>query len=125
MLFPVYELNIGGSEWFIIIIVIVIFIFPTKITGFSKSIGKIIGEYEKARTKISNQKDMIISSSSIKPPPRHEYTGPNIKRPISSEREKLELIAKSLSIDSENMQDDDLRTLISVKLRESQANGSK
>jgi sec-independent protein translocase protein TatA len=124
MLFSVYELNIGGSEWFIIIIVIVIFIFPTKITGFSRSIGRMIGEYEKARTQISRHKDMIISDSPTKPSSRHEYTGPDIQRPISSEREKLELIAKSLSIDSENMQDDELRTLISVKLRESQQKGN-
>ena len=124
MLFSIYELNIGGSEWFIIIIVIVIFIFPTKITGFSRSIGRMIGEYEKARTKISSHKDMIISDTSIKPS-RHEYSGPNIQRPISSEREKLEFIAKSLSIDSQNMQDDELRTLISIKLRESQHNGNK
>ncbi|HEX5904685.1 MAG TPA: hypothetical protein VFY50_01415 [Candidatus Nitrosocosmicus sp.] len=124
MLFSVYELNIGGSEWFIILIVVVIFIFPTKITGFSRSIGRMIGEYEKARTKISSQKNMIISDPFTKPS-KHEYAGPNIQRPISSEREKLELIAKSLSIDSENMQDDELRTLISVKLRESQHNGNK
>ncbi|HEU5120931.1 MAG TPA: hypothetical protein VFT71_08075 [Candidatus Nitrosocosmicus sp.] len=124
MLFSVYELNIGGSEWFIILIVVVIFIFPTKITGFSRSIGRMIGEYEKARTKISSQKDMIISDPFTKPS-KHEYAGPNIQRPISSEREKLELIAKSLSIDSENMQDDELRTLISVKLRESQHKDNK
>lgn len=120
MLFPVYELNIAGSEWFIIIIVIVIFIFPTKIASFSRSVGKILGEYEKARTKITSQKDMIISNPSTKSP-RHDYVGPNIQRPVSSEREKLELIAKSLSIDYyDNLPDDDLRMLISAKLKEPQ-----
>ena len=120
MLFPVYELNIAGTEWFIIVIVIVIFIFPTKLAGFSKSIGRLIGEYEKARTKITSQKDMLISNPSTKPA-RHEYVGPAIHRPISSEREKLELIARSLSIESDNLQDDDLRTQISIKLRESES----
>ena len=119
MLFPVYQLNIAGSEWFIMVIVIVIFIFPTKITSFSRSIGKILGEYEKARTKIASQKDMIVSNSPMKPS-RHDYLGPKIQRPISSEREKLELIAKSLNIDSENLADHDLRALISVKLKEQQ-----
>jgi sec-independent protein translocase protein TatA len=125
MLFPVYELNIAGSEWFIIIIVIVIFIFPTKIASFSRSIGKILGEYEKARTKITSQKDMIISNPSTNSP-RHNYVGPNIQRPISSEREKLELIAKSLSIDYyDNLPDDDLRMLISAKLKEPQDHTSE
>lgn len=124
MLFPVYQLNIAGSEWFIIIIVIVIFIFPTKITGFSKSIGRLIGEYEKARTKLANQKDMLISNPSTMST-THEYIGPAVQRPISSEREKLELIARSLSIESENLPDDDLRAQISIKLRESEGSGSQ
>lgn len=124
MIFPVYELNIAGTEWFIIIIVIVIFIFPTKISGFSKSIGRLIGEYEKARNKIASQKDMLISNPNTKSI-RHEYLGPAIHRPISSEREKLELIARSLSIESENLPDDDLRAQISIKLRESHDSGSQ
>ena len=124
MFFPVYELNIAGTEWFIIIIVIVIFVFPTKIAGFSKSIGRLIGEYEKARTKITSQKDLLISHPSPKSA-RHEYVGPAIQRPISSEREKLELIARSLRIDSENLPDDDLRTQISIKLRDSESSGNQ
>lgn len=122
MLFPVYELNIAGSEWFIIIVVIIIFIFPTKITSFSRSVGRILGEYEKARTKIASQKDMIISNSPTKSS-RHDYIGPKIQRPIASEREKLELIATSLSIDHyDNLSDDDLRKMISAKLKEPENN---
>jgi sec-independent protein translocase protein TatA len=124
MLFPVYELNIAGTEWFIIIIVIVIFIFPTKIAGFSKSIGRLIGEYEKARTKITSQKDILLSNPTTNLT-KHEYIGPAIQRPISSEREKLELIARSLSIESENLPDEDLRTQISIKLRESESSGNQ
>ena len=124
MLFTGYELNIAGSEWFIIVIVIVIFIFPTKITGFSKSIGKFIGEYEKAKTKVYNQKDMLISNPSERIA-KHKYEGPNIQRPISSEREKLELIAKSLNIKSENIPDEDLRMQISLKLGEIKDNEGK
>ena len=44
MFFPIYELNIAGSEWFIIFIVIIIFIFPKKIGSISKTIGKFVGE---------------------------------------------------------------------------------
>ena len=48
----------------------------------------------------------------------HVYKGPQIQRPISSEREKLDIIAKSLNINSDDMVDDELRNLISFKLKE-------
>lgn len=117
MLFPGYELNIAGTEWFIIIIVVVIFIFPTKIAGFSKTMGRVMGEYEKAKGKIMDQKNMLIPDN-IRDNFEHEYIGPKIQRPISSEREKLEMIAKSLNINFDDLQDDDLRTKISNRLRE-------
>lgn len=116
MIFPGYELNIAGTEWFIIIIILVIFIFPTKISGFSKTMGKVIGEYEKAKGKLMNQKNMLIpdqAGENIE----NKYIGPKVYHPISSEREKLELIAKSLGIEFENLLDDDLRAKISLRLK--------
>jgi len=117
MFFPSYALNIAGSEWFIIFIVIIIFIFPKKIGSISKTMGKFVGEYEKAKGKIMDQKNMFVSDTSMTDDD-HVYKGPQIQGPISSEREKLEIIAKSLNINSENMVDDDLRNLISLKLKE-------
>ena len=117
MFFPSYALNIAGSEWFIIFIVIIIFIFPKKIGSISKTIGKFVGEYEKAKGKIMEQKNMFVSDASISVED-HVYKGPQIQRPISSEREKLEIIAKSLNINSDNILDDELRNLISLKLKE-------
>lgn len=117
MFFPSYALNIAGSEWFIIFIVIIIFIFPKKIGSISKTIGKFVGEYEKAKGKIMDQKNMFVSDASISVED-HVYKGPQIQRPISSEREKLEIIAKSLNINSDNIVDDELRNLISLKLKE-------
>ena len=118
MFFPSYVLNIAGSEWFIIFIVIIIFIFPKKIGSISKTIGKFVGEYEKAKGKIMEQKNMFVADTSVTTANSHIYKGPEIHRPISSEREKLEIIAKSLNINSENMVDDELRNLISFKLKE-------
>jgi sec-independent protein translocase protein TatA len=117
MFFSSYALNIAGSEWFIIFIVIIIFIFPKKIGSISKTIGKFVGEYEKAKGKIMDQKNMFVSDTSMTAD-NHIYKGPKIQRPISSEREKLEIIAKSLDINSDNMVDDELRNLISIKLKE-------
>jgi sec-independent protein translocase protein TatA len=51
---------------------------------------------------------------------QQKYSGPEIQRPVSSEREKLEIIARSLNIDIENKSDDDSRNLISSKLKETQ-----
>jgi len=119
MFFPSYELNIAGSEWFIIFIVIIIFIFPKKIGSISKTMGKFVGEYEKAKGKIMDQKNMFASDTSVTAN-NHIYKGPQIQRPISSEREKLEIIAKSLNINSDNMVDDELRNLISSRLKETQ-----
>jgi sec-independent protein translocase protein TatA len=121
MFFPIYELNIAGSEWFIIFIVIIIFIFPKKIGSVSKTIGKFVGEYEKAKGKIMDQKNMFVSDTSVTAANKHIYKGPEIQRPISSEREKLEIIAKSLNINSDNMIDDELRNLISSKLKETKS----
>lgn len=123
MFFPSYALNIAGSEWFIIFIVIIIFIFPKKIGSISKTIGKFVGEYEKAKGKIMEQKNMFVSDASISVED-HVYKGPQIQRPISSEREKLEIIAKSLNINSDNIVDDELRNLISLKLKETHNKGT-
>lgn len=117
MFFSSYALNIAGSEWFIIFIIIIIFIFPKKIGSISKTIGKFVGEYEKAKGKIMDQKNIFVSDTSMTAD-THIYKGPQIQRPISSEREKLEIIAKSLDINSDNMVDDELRNLISIKLKE-------
>ena len=118
MFFPIYELNIAGSEWFIIFIVIIIFIFPKKIGSISKTIGKFVGEYEKAKVKIMEQKNMLVPETSVTAANNHVYKGPEIQRPISSEREKLDIIAKSLNINSDDMVDDELRNLISSKMKE-------
>ena len=117
MFFPSYALNIAGSEWFIIFIVIIIFIFPKKIGSISKTMGKFVGEYEKAKGKIMDQKNMFVSDASMTTDD-HVYKGPQIQGPISSERQKLEIIAKSLNINSDNIVDDELRNLISLKLKE-------
>ena len=61
-----YALNIIGSEWIIIIFVALILLFGTnKLPEAGKKIGKMVGEYNKAKTEMQNQ---------IK-----EYTNPDSK----------------------------------------------
>ncbi len=110
-----HSLNIAGSEWFVILLTIIIILVPSKISGISKTMGKIIGEYEKAKYNLINEKNNLL------PPTTKiskQYIGPTIQRPVASEREKLEIIAKSLQINIEKKSDEELRSLISSKLKE-------
>ncbi len=118
----IFSLNIAGTEWFILIIMAIIIIFPSKINGISKTMGKYIGEYEKTKKKLINEKTSLFKQTSPLTSEdttyHHEYKGPSIHRPVASEREKLEIIAKSLNIITENKLDDELKVLISSKLNE-------
>jgi sec-independent protein translocase protein TatA len=104
-------MNIGGSEWIIIGLLIVFLLFGSKkLPEFSRMIGKAVGEYEKAR--IITQREFSESMSSLKA----DYVGPKVVSPLNSEREKLEMIAHSLGIEFTNESDDELRKLISNKM---------
>jgi sec-independent protein translocase protein TatA len=121
MSIALYSLNIAGSEWLILLIAIVIILVPTKITSITKTLGKVVGEYEKAKNSLLNEKnDILQQTGSSLNQQQQKYSGPTIHRPVASEREKLEIIAKSLNIDIENKSDDDSRNLISSKLKENQ-----
>jgi sec-independent protein translocase protein TatA len=119
MSIALYSLNIAGSEWLILLITIIIILVPTKITSITKTLGKVVGEYEKAKNTLVNEKNDILQQTTLSLNQQQQnYSGPNIQRPVASEREKLEIIAKSLNIDIENKSDDDSRNLISSKLKE-------
>ena len=113
-----YALNIIGSEWIIIIFVALILLFGTnKLPEAGKKIGKMVGEYNKAKTEMQNQ---------IK-----EYTNPDSKEnnisidgPVQTERQKLEYMAKSLGISIENKTDSELKQVIEAKFGHSQDNSS-
>ena len=109
-----YTLNIIGTEWIIIIFVALILLFGTnKLPEAGKKIGKMVGEYNKAKTEMQNQ---------IK-----EYTNPDSKEnnisidgPVQTERQKLEYMAKSLGINIENKTDSELKQVIESKFGSSQ-----
>ena len=109
-----YALNIIGSEWIIIIFVALVLLFGTnKLPEAGKKIGKMVGEYNKAKTEMQSQ---------IK-----EYTNPDSKEknisingPVQTERQKLEYMAKSLGINIENKTDSELKQVIESKFGSSQ-----
>ena len=99
------SLNIGGSEWMIIIFVALVLILGTgKLPGAAKKMGKAVNEYNKAKNEIQEQiKDATEES-------------PKISGPVESEREKLEMIAKSAGVKTEGKTDDELRESIASKM---------
>lgn len=105
-------LNIAGSEWIIIILLGLILLFGTKrLPQVSRTIGKAMGEYEKARQTFRREMEEAME------PARSMNRMPKITGPVATEREKLETIASSLGIDDyDGLTDEQLRTLISKRM---------
>ena len=105
-------MNIAGSEWIIIILLGLILLFGAKkLPQFSRTIGKAIGEYEKARQMFSREMEEAME------PAKSMSRVPKITGPVASEREKLETIAVSLGIDDyDGLTDEQLRMLISKRM---------
>jgi sec-independent protein translocase protein TatA len=105
-------LNIAGSEWIIIILLGLVLLFGTKkLPQLSRTVGKAMGEYEKARQTFKREMEEAIE------PAKSMTRIPKITGPVSSEREKLETIANSLGIDDyAGLTDEQLRTLISKRM---------
>ncbi|HII35752.1 MAG TPA: twin-arginine translocase TatA/TatE family subunit [Nitrosopumilaceae archaeon] len=102
-----FSLNILGSEWFIIAFVAIVLFFGSKrLPELSKKLGKAVGEYNKAKTMVQNEFQNVTSSYNI-----------NVQGPVEIERQKLEMIAKSLGVDFLNKSDDELRNIIASKMR--------
>ena len=102
-----YVMNVGGSEWLMIGLLVVILIFGSKkLPEFSRTIGKAVGEFEKMRNSTLTQK---IDQDS-------NYLGPRVAGAVDNERHKLEVIAESLGIDYVNKNDEELRLLISDRI---------
>jgi sec-independent protein translocase protein TatA len=106
-------MNIAGSEWIIIILFGLILLFGTKkLPQFSRTIGKAVGEYERAKQMFRHEMEQQAAENA-----RDDSKFPKIRGPVDSERKKLELIASSLGIeDHEGLTDEELRTLISKRM---------
>ena len=100
-----YSLNILGSEWIIIIFVALILILGTKqLPSAAKKLGKIVNEFNKAKNEVQNQMKGISN------------TDLDISGPLETERQKLEMIAKSLGVNIVEKSDDELRKIIATKM---------
>ena len=100
-----YSLNILGSEWIIIIFVALILILGTnQLPSAAKKLGIAVNEFNKAKNEVQNQIKGISN------------TELDISGPLETERQKLEMIAKSLGVNVAEKSDDELRKIISGKM---------
>jgi len=104
-----YLLNIIGSEWMIIIFVALILLLGTnRFPEAAKKIGKIVGEYKKAKDTVEKQMKDVTKEN-------FEVSGP-----VKDERKKLEIMASHFSVDHENKTDDELKKIIDDKIGQPQ-----
>ncbi|HEY4681139.1 MAG TPA: twin-arginine translocase TatA/TatE family subunit [Nitrosarchaeum sp.] len=109
-----YSLNILGSEWIIIIFVALVLILGTnQLPGAAKKLGKAVNEFNKAKNEVQDQMKGISN------------TNLDISGPLETERQKLEMIAKSLGVDVAEKSDDELRKIISKKMGQKNADESE
>ncbi len=109
-----YSLNVGGSEWMIIIFVALVLILGTgKLPGAAKKLGKAVNEYNKAKNEIQDQMKEVTEET------------PKISGPVETEREKLEMIAKSVGVKIEEKTDDELREKIAAKIGQKKTDDSE
>ena len=139
------SLDIGGSEWVILILLGLFLLFGSKkLPQVSRGLGKIIGEYQRAKNEIQEE---ITRASRIANNPikldgttnttkadgnsnatkadeftntikTDENSNATINSPVASEREKLEIIAKTLEIEPRGKSTEELRQLISNKMNQ-------
>jgi sec-independent protein translocase protein TatA len=98
-------LNIVGSEWVIIIFVaLILFLGTGQLPGAARKIGKAVSQYNQAKTDVQNQlKD--VTNDSV-----------DISGPVENERQKNEIIAKSLGIRPEGLTDEELQKLVENRI---------
>ena len=104
-----YLLNIIGSEWIIIIFVALILLLGTnRFPEAAKKIGKIVGEYKKAKDTVEKQMKDVTKEN-------FEVSGP-----VKDERKKLEIMASHFGVEHENKTDDELKKIIDDKIGQPQ-----
>jgi sec-independent protein translocase protein TatA len=97
------QFGVGGFEWVIIIVIVVVLIFGVKkIPELARSFGKASSEYEKAKIEAKNELQRVRN-----------------KNVDAVGREKLESIAETLGIDYTNKNDEELRIAIDAEINRS------
>lgn len=100
-----YSLNIVGSEWIIIIFVVLVLVLGTnQLPNAAKKFGRAVNEYKRAKNEMETQ---------MKDFSNHNL---DVNGPVQNERQKLESIAKSLGLNPVGKSTEDLKDMISSKI---------
>ena len=104
-----YSLNIIGTEWVMIIFITLILLLGTnRFPEAAKKIGKIVGEYKKAKDTVEKQMKDVTKEN-------FEVSGP-----VKNERKKLEIMASHFGVEHESKTDDELKKIIDSKIGQPQ-----
>jgi sec-independent protein translocase protein TatA len=95
--------GVGGLEWVLIIVVVVLLFFGVKkIPEIARSVGRASSEYEKAKIQAKRELNQINAK--------------DVADESSVDRKKLESIADTLGIDSTDKNDEELRKAIDLAI---------
>lgn len=107
-----FYLNIGGSEWIIIIFAVLVLVLGTnKLPEAAKKLGRASAEYKRAKNEVESQ---------IK---EHSDRNINVVGPVENERQKLEMMARSVGIDPAGKDTDELRVMVNDKIGQKRIDG--
>jgi sec-independent protein translocase protein TatA len=112
--------GIAGSEWIILIVIIVILLFGAKkLPELAKSIGRATGEFQKGKTEVEKELKAaeetaqdIKQTVTVTTPPTTQTTQSTKPAPApagESETERLIRIAKELGIKTEGKTESELK----------------
>ena len=88
----------------IIFVAIVLVLGTGKLPGAAKKMGKVVSQYNNAKNEIQEQMKEVTEEI------------PKISGPVETEREKLEMIAKSAGIKVEGKTDEEVKKEITSKM---------
>lgn len=101
-----FSLNIIGNDWIMIVLVALVLLLGTKrLPDMTRKIAKVMAQYDKTKNMVQEEIQKAKGEINV-----------NISGPVMSERQKLETLAKSLGISTEDKTDDDLRNIVNSKL---------
>ena len=101
-----FALVIMGNDWIVIAFVaLVMFLGTKRMPEASRKLGRLVGELNRTKTTVQGEIERA----------KGEYGMP-VRGPATSEREKLEFMARNLGINPTNRTDDELRDHISSRL---------
>ena len=101
-----FSLNIIGNDWIMIVLVALVLLLGTKrLPDMTRKIAKVMTQYDKTKNMVQEEIQKAKGEFNV-----------NISGPVMSERQKLEILAKSLGIGTEDKTDDELRNIVNSKL---------